>query len=192
MADLRLVAGLGNPGLQYCGTRHNVGFMVIDALAGKKGVTLSRSNAWGSELGKWGDILLIKPLSYMNRTGEPLARFAQYFKIQPEEILVVVDDVALPLGRLRLRQTGSDGGHNGLKSIIAHLGESFMRLRIGIGASSDAEQLTDHVLGQFDQSEKPTVERAIERAAEAIEHVAGHGIVSAMNNYNKQNDIDTL
>jgi PTH1 family peptidyl-tRNA hydrolase len=185
MADLRLVAGLGNPGLQYSGTRHNVGFMVIDALAGKNGVTLSRSAAWGSELGKWDDILLIKPLSYMNRTGEALGRFAHYFKIQPEEILVVVDDVALPLGRLRLRQTGSDGGHNGLKSIIVHLGESFMRLRIGIGASSDAEQLTDHVLGEFDRSEKPTVERAIDRATEAIEHVAGNGIVSAMNNYNK-------
>jgi PTH1 family peptidyl-tRNA hydrolase len=185
MADLRLVAGLGNPGLQYSGTRHNVGFMVIDALAGKKGVTLSRSASWGSELGKWGDILLIKPLSYMNRTGEALGRFAHYFKVQPEEILVVVDDVALPLGRLRLRQTGSDGGHNGLKSIIVHVGESFMRLRIGIGASSDAEQLTDHVLGEFDRSEKPTVERAIDRATEAIEHVARNGIVSAMNNYNK-------
>ena len=98
MADLRLVAGLGNPGLQYRGTRHNVGFMVIDCLAGKKGVTLSRSAAWNSELGKWGDILLIKPLSYMNRTGEVIGRFAHYFKIQSEEILVVVDDVALPLG----------------------------------------------------------------------------------------------
>jgi len=109
MAELRLVAGLGNPGLQYNGTRHNVGFMVIDYLAGKKGVTFSRSAAWGSELGKWGDILLIKPLSYMNRTGEVIGRFAHYFKIQPEEILVAVDDVALPLGRLRLRQAGSDG-----------------------------------------------------------------------------------
>ena len=185
MADLRLVAGLGNPGLQYSGTRHNVGFMVIDSLAGKNGVTFSRSAPWGSELGKWGDILLIKPLSYMNRTGEVLGRFAHYFKVQPEEILVVVDDVALPLGRLRLRQTGSDGGHNGLKSIIVHLGESFMRLRVGIGASSEAEQLTDHVLGEFDQSEKPIVERAIDRATEAIEHVASNGIVSVMNDYNK-------
>src|ERR1700675_3302472 len=186
MAVLRLVAGLGNPGLQYSGTRHNVGFMVIDALAEKKGVTFSRSAAWGSELGKWGDILLIKPLSYMNRTGEVIGRLAHYFKIQPDEILVVVDDVALPLGRLRLRQTGSDGGHNGLKSIIVHLGEGFMRLRIGIGASSDAEQLTDHVLGEFDRSEKQTVEKAIDRAAEAIEHVARNGIVSEMNNYKKK------
>jgi PTH1 family peptidyl-tRNA hydrolase len=185
MAHLRLVAGLGNPGLQYSGTRHNVGFMVIDRLAEKKGVTFSRSAAWGSELGKWGDVLLIKPLTYMNRTGEVIGRFAHYFKVQSEEILVIVDDVALPVGRLRLRPAGSDGGHNGLKSIIVHLGETFMRLRVGIGGSSDAEVLTDHVLGEFDRSEKPAIDRAIERAAEAVEHVARNGIVSGMNNYNR-------
>ena len=185
MADLRLVAGLGNPGLEYSGTRHNVGFMVIDHMAAKKGVTFSRSAAWGSELGKWGDILLIKPLTYMNRTGEVISRFAHYFKVQSEEILVVVDDVALPLGRLRLRPAGSDGGHNGLKSIIVHLGENFMRLRVGVGASSDAARLTDHVLGEFDRLEKPMMDRAIERAAEAIEHVARNGIDSAMNHYNR-------
>jgi PTH1 family peptidyl-tRNA hydrolase len=185
MAALRLVAGLGNPGLQYIGTRHNVGFMVIDCLAGKKEVTFARSAAWGSELGKWGDILLLKPLTYMNRSGEVIGRFAHYFKIQSEEILVVVDDFALPLGRLRLRPAGSDGGHNGLKSVILHLGESFMRLRIGIGNSIETEQLSDHVLGEFDRSEKLTMERAIERAAEAIEDVARNGITSAMNNYNK-------
>jgi peptidyl-tRNA hydrolase, PTH1 family len=98
---------------------------------------------------------------------------------------VVVDDVALPLGRLRLRPAGSDGGHNGLKSIIVHLGEAFMRLRVGVGPSSDAERLSDHVLSEFDRSEKPTIERAIERAVEAVEHVARDGIASAMNNYNR-------
>jgi PTH1 family peptidyl-tRNA hydrolase len=185
MAGLRLVAGLGNPGLQYSGTRHNVGFMVLDCLAGKKGVTLARSAAWNSELGKWGDILLIKPLTYMNRTGDVIGKFARYFKVRSEEILVVVDDVALPLGRLRLRPEGSDGGHNGLKSMIVNLGETFMRLRIGIGGSSGAEALSDHVLGEFERLEKPTMERAIERAADAIEHVAEHGIASAMNNYNR-------
>ena len=185
MADLRLVAGLGNPGLQYSGTRHNVGFMVLDSLAGKKGVTFSRSAAWSSELGKWGEILLIKPLTYMNRTGEVVGKFSRYFKVQADEILVVVDDVALPLGRLRLRPAGSDGGHNGLKSMMVNLGENFMRLRIGIGGSSEAEALSDHVLGEFERLEKPTIERAIERAAEAIGHVADHGIASAMNNYNR-------
>ena len=185
MPDLHLVAGLGNPGPQYIGTRHNVGFMVIDRLAEKKGVTLSRSAAWNSDWGKWGDTLLIKPLTYMNRSGDVVGRFARYFKIQPEEILVVVDDVALPLGRLRLRPSGSDGGHNGLKSIIEHLGQTFMRLRIGIGASSEAEELVDHVLGKFERAEKPTVDNALERATEAIEHLADKGMASAMSNYNR-------
>jgi peptidyl-tRNA hydrolase, PTH1 family len=185
MADLRLVAGLGNPGPQYIDTRHNIGFMVIDCLAGKKGVTLSRSAFWSCDWGKWGDILLIKPLRYMNRSGDVVGRFARYFKIQPAEILVVVDDVALPLGRLRLRLSGSDGGHNGLKSIIEPLGETFMRLRIGIGAAPGAEELVDHVLGKFDRSEKPTVDNALERATEAIEHLAHNGMASAMNNYNR-------
>ena len=113
MADLRLVAGLGNPGLQYSGTRHNVGFMVHRSSGGKKGMTFSRSAAWSSELGKWGDILLIKPLTYMNRTGEVIGRFAHYFKVQSEEILVVVDDVAFRLagsGCGRLAATAATTG----------------------------------------------------------------------------------
>jgi peptidyl-tRNA hydrolase, PTH1 family len=185
MAQLRLVAGLGNPGLQYTGTRHNIGFMVVDYLAGRHGVTLAKSGTWNSELGKWGGIVLFKPLTFMNRSGDAIGRFASYFKIQSEEILAVVDDVALPLGRLRLRASGSDGGHNGLKSITLHLGEAFMRLRIGIGASNGSEGLIDHVLGKFEDSEKTAIAAAIERGAEAVEHVAGNGIVSAMNNYNR-------
>jgi PTH1 family peptidyl-tRNA hydrolase len=185
MAHLRLVAGLGNPGRQYSGTRHNIGFMVIDFLAGKHGLTFSKSTTWNSELGKWGEIYLIKPLTYMNRSGDAICRFAHYFKINAEEILVVVDDVALPLGRLRLRAAGSDGGHNGLKSIIVHLGESFMRLRIGVGGANTTEQLVDHVLGEFDPSEKSKIDRAIERAAEAVEQVAENGIEPAMNLYNR-------
>jgi peptidyl-tRNA hydrolase, PTH1 family len=185
MAHLRLVAGLGNPGRQYSGTRHNIGFMVIDFLARKHGLTFSKSTTWNSELGKWGEIYLIKPLTYMNRSGDAIGRFAHYFKINSEEILVVVDDVALPLGRLRFRTAGSDGGHNGLKSIIVHLGESFMRLRVGVGGTISSEQLIDHVLSEFDPPEKPKIDRAIERAAEAVEHVAENGIESAMNQYNR-------
>src|SRR6201993_474433 len=170
MADLRLVAGLGNPGPQYVDTRHNIGFMVIDYLAGKKGVTFSRSATWGSSWAKWGDTLLVKPLKYMNQSGDVIDRFAHYFKIEPEEILVVVDDIALPLGRLRLRPSGSDGGHNGLGSIIEHLGEMFMRLRVGVG-SPQAGDLVDHVLGEFELPERDLAAKAIERAAEAVEHV---------------------
>jgi|ERR1700730_8992489 PTH1 family peptidyl-tRNA hydrolase len=185
MAELRLVVGLGNPGPQYADTRHNVGFMVIDALAAKEGIRLAPSPSWGCELGKWGDVLLAKPLTYMNRSGEAVGALARYFKIAPEEVLVVVDDVALPLGRLRLRPGGSDGGHNGLRSVIDHLGEMFQRLRIGIGASQGAEEIVDHVLGKFAPSEEEVVKDAIQRSVEAILHVAEHGINSAMNIYNR-------
>ena len=184
MADLRLVAGLGNPGPQYLETRHNVGFMVIDFLASKSEVTLDGSRSWNCKLGKWGSVLLVKPLCYMNRSGDVIGPLARYFKVQPEEMLVVVDDIALPLGRLRLRPSGSDGGHNGLRSIIEHLGETFMRLRVGIGSPLGGE-LIDHVLGEFDQSERAVAVKAVERAAEAVEHISREGIASAMNNFNR-------
>src|SRR6516162_2793261 len=169
MADLRLVAGLGNPGTQYADTRHNVGFMVVDAFATSERIDLAPSTRWGCELGKWGDILLAKPLTYMNRSGQAIAALTHYFKIAPEEVLVVVDDVALPLGRLRLRPSGSDGGHNGLRSVVDHLGEMFMRLRVGVGSPRTGD-LVDHVLGEFDRSERAIVAKAVERAAEAVEH----------------------
>lgn len=185
MADLRLVAGLGNPGTQYADTRHNVGFMVVDAFATTERIDLAPSTRWGCELGKWGDILVAKPLTYMNRSGQPIAALTSYFKIAPEEVLVVVDDVALPLGRLRLRPSGSDGGHNGLRSVVDHLGEMFQRLRIGIGAAPGAEEMVDHVLGTFAPDEEKIVREAIQRSVEAIKHVAEHGITSAMNIYNR-------
>ena len=184
IADLRLVAGLGNPGPQYFETRHNVGFMVVDCLASKKKIVLEGSRPWNCKLGKWGSVLLVKPLCYMNRSGEVIGPLTRYYKIEPQEILVVVDDIALPLGRLRLRPSGSDGGHNGLGSIIEHLGEMFMRLRVGVG-SPQAGDLVDHVLGEFELPERDLAAKAIERAAEAVEHVSQNGISSAMNVYNR-------
>jgi peptidyl-tRNA hydrolase, PTH1 family len=184
MADLRLVAGLGNPGPQYFETRHNVGFMVIDCLATKGEVQLEASRSWNCQLAKCGSTLLVKPLCYMNRSGDVIGPLARYFKILPEEILVVVDDIALPLGRLRLRPSGSDGGHNGLRSIVEHFGETFMRLRIGVGSPRE-EDLVDHVLGEFDESERAIVATAVQRAAEAVNHIARNGILSAMNFYNR-------
>jgi peptidyl-tRNA hydrolase, PTH1 family len=185
MADLRLVAGLGNPGTQYADTRHNVGFMVVDAFATTERIDLAPSTRWCCELGKWGDILLAKPLTHMNRSGQAIAALTRYFKIAPEELLVVVDDVALPLGRLRFRPSGSDGGHNGLRSVVDQLGEMFQRLRIGIGAAPGAEEMVDHVLGTFAPAEEKIVREAIQRSVEAIKHVAEHGITSAMNIYNR-------
>ena len=183
-ADLRLVAGLGNPGPQYLETRHNAGFMVVDCLASKRKIILEGSRSWNCKLGRWGSVLLVKPLCYMNRSGEVIGPLTRYYKIEPQEILVVVDDIALPLGRLRLRPSGSDGGHNGLGSIIEHLGEMFMRLRVGVG-SPRAGDVVDHVLGEFELHERDLAAKAIERAAESVEHVSRNGIASAMNIYNR-------
>jgi peptidyl-tRNA hydrolase, PTH1 family len=183
--DLQLVVGLGNPGPEYTYTRHNIGFMVLDYLAQRHDCKFSYSTSWASEWTKWNQILLVKPLTYMNRSGDALAAITRYFKIEPASTLTVVDDLALPLGRLRLRSSGSDGGHNGLKSIIAHFGQEFMRLRIGIGSSSNSSQTVNYVLGRFTKEELPAVNVAVERAADAVEQVAKNGLNSAMNLFNQ-------
>jgi PTH1 family peptidyl-tRNA hydrolase len=185
MAALRLVAGLGNPGPEYTDTRHNIGFVVLDALARNQGVHFSREKRWRCDWAKWNDILLVKPMTYMNRSGDSIAPFAQYFHIKAEEFLAVVDDVALPLGRLRVRAEGSDGGHNGLKSLAAHFGYGFPRLRIGVGAAPDNELLVDHVLGRFAPSERMSVDQAVERAVAAIRQIATEGVTAAMNVFNR-------
>jgi peptidyl-tRNA hydrolase, PTH1 family len=185
MTDLRLVAGLGNPGPEYSNTRHNIGFMVLDYLAQRHHCEFSFSASWASAWTKWDQVLLVKPLTYMNRSGDALASIVRYFKIEPSAVLTVVDDLALPLGRLRLRSTGSDGGHNGLKSIISHLGEEFMRLRIGIGASPDSDQTIDYVLSRFTKEEQPVVNASVARAADAVEHIVEKGLNSAMNLFNR-------
>ncbi|HEY0790000.1 MAG TPA: aminoacyl-tRNA hydrolase [Chthoniobacterales bacterium] len=184
MGGVRLVAGLGNPGREYDQTRHNIGFTVLDALAGRHGLSYARSSSWACHWCRWEDVLLVKPLNYMNRSGECLGPFSRFHKILAPEILVVVDDVALPLGRLRLRTQGSDGGHNGLRSIIDHLGASFGRLRIGVGAA-DPGRLVDHVLGKFHPDERGSVNEAVTRACNAIETVCRDGIPAAMNLFNR-------
>jgi peptidyl-tRNA hydrolase, PTH1 family len=185
MALLRLVAGLGNPGPEYTDTRHNIGFMVLDELAHKQGIRFAPAKKWRCDWAKWNEILLVKPMIYMNRSGDSLGPLAQYFHIKPEELLAVVDDVALPLGRLRIREEGSDGGHNGLRSLAAHFGYGFPRLRIGVGAAPESEYLVDHVLGRFEPEEQVRVKEAIERATEAILQVARAGVTAAMNVFNR-------
>src|SRR5438309_1115974 len=134
--QIRLVVGLGNPGPEYAGTRHNIGFMVVDQLAAQVGSTWAKSTKWDALTSKHGDTLLTKPMSFMNRSGYPLVAIAQFYKIATPEILVVLDDLALPLGRVRIRPSGGTGGHNGLESIITQFGtEEIPRLRIGIGAA---------------------------------------------------------
>lgn len=184
--QIRLVAGLGNPGPEYAATRHNIGFMVIDRLAAPAGSTWEKSAKWEALTAKCGEVWLVKPMSFMNRSGYPLLAVAQFYKIEPAQILVVLDDFALPLGRLRLRLGGGTGGHNGLDSIIAQFGtDEIARLRIGIGAAP-GEGSVDYVLGQFFDEEQTLVRSTIDRAVEAVKWAIDKGVVSAMNHFNPE------
>jgi PTH1 family peptidyl-tRNA hydrolase len=187
--SIRLIAGLGNPGPEYAATRHNIGFMVVDQLAAQFGSAWEKSGKWGALSAKCGAVLLIKPLSFMNRSGYPLLAVAQFYKIEPQQSLIVVDDFALPLGRLRLREQGGSGGHNGLESVIAQFGtEEIPRLRVGIGAAP-REGSIDYVLSRFFDEEKPIVRATIDRAVQALKCVIDNGLVSAMNTFNKSEEI---
>ena len=183
--QVRLIAGLGNPGVEYEHTRHNIGFLVVDRLAAHFESTWKQSTKQDALLAKSGELILVKPMTYMNRSGEPLAELAQFFKIEAREILVVLDDLALPLGRLRLRAGGGPGGHNGLESIIMRFGTGDIpRLRIGIGAAPPRCSV-EYVLSRFFEEEKPLVRSTIDRAAEAVKWAIDNGLVSAMNSFNK-------
>ena len=186
---IRLIAGLGNPGSEYAATRHNIGFMVVDQLAGQFGSAWEKSAKWDGLSAKCGPVLLVKPLTFMNRSGYSLLAFAQFYKIEPQQILVVLDDFSLALGRLRLRAHGGPGGHNGLESVIVQFGtEEIPRLRIGIGAAP-REGSTDYVLSRFFDEEKPIVRSTIDRAVEALKCAIDNGLVSAMNTFNKAEEI---
>jgi PTH1 family peptidyl-tRNA hydrolase len=184
-SQIRLVVGLGNPGPEYNGTRHNVGFEVIDRLAAEWGLTWQLSKSWHAFWAKGEKVILVKPTSYMNRSGEPVQAVAHFYKVEPSEILVVLDDMALELGRLRLRPDGGTGGHNGLESVIVQFGtEEISRLRVGIGASP-REGAVDYVLGRFFEEERPLAEKAIARATDAVKCAIDNGLLSAMNLFNK-------
>jgi peptidyl-tRNA hydrolase, PTH1 family len=181
---IRLVAGLGNPGREYQRTRHNVGFMVLDRLAADAQLPWDYSEKWGAAWAKT-NVILVKPATFMNRSGQPLAAIANFYKIAAEEILVVLDDLALPLGRLRLRAQGSSGGHNGLESIFEHFGtEAIPRLRIGIGAAP-LQGAVDYVLSRFFEEEQPMLNATIKRAAEAVKCAIDKGLFAAMNLFNQ-------
>jgi PTH1 family peptidyl-tRNA hydrolase len=187
--QIRLIAGLGNPGPEYAATRHNIGFMVVDQLAAQFGSAWEKSAKWDALSAKCGAVLAIKPLSFMNRSGYPLFTVSQFYKIEPQQILIVLDDFALPLGRLRLRAQGGPGGHNGLESIIAQFGtEEIPRLRVCIGAAP-RDGSVDYVLSRFFDDEKPIVRSTVERAVEALKCAIDKGLVSVMNTFNKSEEI---
>jgi PTH1 family peptidyl-tRNA hydrolase len=181
---IRLIAGLGNPGREYQRTRHNVGFMVLDRLAADAQLPWDYSEKWSAGWAK-SDVILVKPATFMNRSGKAIAAIANFYKITPAEVLVVLDDLALPLGRLRLRAQGSAGGHNGLESVIEHFGtEAVPRLRVGIGAAP-AQGAIDYVLSRFFEEEKPLLDATIKRAAAAVKCAVDNGLFAAMNVFNQ-------
>ncbi|MBA3273324.1 MAG: aminoacyl-tRNA hydrolase [Chthoniobacterales bacterium] len=182
---MRLVVGLGNPGAEYERTRHNIGFAVLEQLASEWKLNWERTQKWGAYWAKGDGALLLKPMTYMNRSGEPFAAVSEFYKIEPEQALVVLDDLSLELGRLRFRQGGSAGGHNGLDSILMHAGtDKVPRLRIGIGSAPHASA-TDWVLGRFFEEEMPLVQKGVTRAADAVKCAIDKGLLSAMNTFNK-------
>ena len=184
-----LLVCLGNPGDQYENTRHNVGFMVADELAERHNIPVQRLKFRAlTNTVTVGDrkVLLMKPVTYMNLSGEAVHEAAAFYKIPPEHILVVSDEVALAPGKLRVRRSGSAGGHNGLKNIIAHLGtDQFPRIRVGVGQKPHPDyDMADWVLGKFQGEDKKAVEAAVKKAADAAECLIREGVDKAMNQYN--------
>jgi PTH1 family peptidyl-tRNA hydrolase len=184
---VKAIVGLGNPGSQYKGTRHNVGFDVVEELARRESVGFESAPA-EALIAKWrrpdGPVLLVKPLTFMNLSGQAIGELTRYFKIELGDLIVIVDEVHLPLGKLRARKRGSAGGHNGLKSVIAQLGDEFSRLRMGVGRGADQRNLADHVLSRFEKDEAAEVERMTARAADAAEMFITSGIEAVMNAFN--------
>ena len=185
---MKLIVGLGNPGRRYAGTRHNVGFVVVDTIAERHGLEWASAKA-DALVARWrsADVLLAKPLTFMNNSGYAVAELMRFYKIDLANLLAVVDDANLPLGRLRARGNGSAGGHNGLKSMIGQLGtDGFARLRIGVGRGDARRDLADHVLARFDADEHSEVVASLERATAAVELFVSEGIAAVMNTFNRK------
>ena len=194
---VKLIVGLGNPGDEYRGTRHNVGFEVVEEAARRWGVAFRSApadallaNAPAAPEGR-GAVLLAKPQTYMNRSGFAVGALVRYYRVEPADLLVVTEDVNLPLGRLRARPRGSSGGHNGLRSIIeAAAGEEFPRLRVGVGRGDPRQKLSGRVLSRFSRAERPAMDDIVRRAADAVEMFVEAGIGPVMNEFNRRGGED--
>jgi len=198
---MKLIVGLGNPGVQYVGTRHNVGYEVVDALAMKLGIAKSVDDF--NRLAKMkfeglfldgtspsGEkLLLLMPMTYMNNSGRSVQQAASFYQVMPPDMMIALDDVALPCGRIRLRASGSSGGHNGLKDIERVLGtDEYPRLRVGIDPPPPQVPQRDYVLGKFSSDQRKALDPALSRAADAVSTWIDRGIVAAMNQFNVAED----
>lgn len=185
---MKLIVGLGNPGVPYRQTRHNIGFEVIDELANRYGVSVDKSkyNGLYSMIYKNGEkVILLKPMTYMNLSGEAIRPMMDYYDIGIDEITVIYDDLDLPVGKIRLRQKGSAGGHNGIKSTIQHLGtQQFNRIRIGIDRPPAGMAVPDYVLGKFSKEDRPVMETAVKKSADACELWLSKPFLEVMNQFN--------
>ena len=186
-----IIAGLGNPGKEYVNTRHNVGWSALDVFASKYGIRVEEEKfkaLTGKGVVNGQKVILVKPLTYMNLSGEALRAVCDYYKIDPEtELIVLYDDIALPVGALRVRPKGSAGGHNGIKNIIQHLGsEVFPRIRVGVGEKPSRMDLADYVLGHFSKEEQAAEAEAYEKVADAICMIMEDKLEEAMNKYNRK------
>lgn len=183
-----IIAGLGNPGKEYAGSRHNVGFMTLDELADRYNIDV-REKAHKALIGKGmiegNKVILVKPQTYMNLSGESIRSVMDYYKTEPSEFIVIYDDISLEPGQIRIRKKGSAGGHNGIKNIIAHLGtQEFPRIRIGVGEKPARMDLADYVLGHFSKEEKERMEQAFKDGAAAAVAMMNDGVDTAMNRFN--------
>ncbi|GGE84633.1 aminoacyl-tRNA hydrolase [Priestia taiwanensis] len=187
---MKLIVGLGNPGREYHDTRHNIGFMVIDELAEKWNIPLNQEKykgVFGSGIVNGEKVILVKPLTYMNLSGECIRPLMDYYKVEIDDFVVIYDDLDLVPGKLRLRMKGSAGGHNGIKSTIAHLGtQEFNRIRVGIGRPVTGRTVVDHVLGAFFQEETPDVKHSITQSVGACEAWLSTPFLQVMNTFNRK------
>ena len=185
---MKLIVGLGNPGREYELTRHNIGFMAIDELAKRWNISLNEQKfkgVFGAGFVNGEKVILLKPLTYMNLSGESIRPLMDYYKIDVDDFVVMYDDLDIPVGKLRLRMKGSAGGHNGVKSTISHLGtQEFQRIRMGIDRPKNGMKVVDYVLGRFTSEEIPDVNHSIEKAADACEEWLNKPFLQIMNTFN--------
>ncbi len=185
---MKLIAGLGNPGRDYAGTRHNIGFGVITRISDKYRIPLTnKEHKAVCAKGMFGGekVILAQPQTFMNLSGECIRCFADYYKIDPEDIIVAYDDISLEVGQIRVRQKGSAGGHNGIKNIIQHLGTNeFPRVKVGVGGKPEGGDLVRHVLGRFSKGDEKMIGEVLDLAVEAVEAIVSEGVDAAMNRFN--------